>query len=141
MNVNRTKSRRQALIFLYQCEINKTLNVEKGFETFNSKYSTGNLNEFTYRLIKGVLQNLNNIDTAIEKVSLNWRIDRMSIVDRNIIRLGVFELFYCDDIPTTVTINEMVELAKRYGDEGSSAFVNGILDKIKEFINCPNKAP
>lgn len=128
-------------MFLYQYEINKSPNLDHELEIFKSKYASDNLPEFTVRLIKGVLNNLNEIDKAIYQASLNWRIDRMSIVDRNIIRLGVFELSYCDDIPTTVTINEMVELAKRFGDEASSAFVNGVLDKVKSSVHCPNKAP
>ena len=69
------------------------------------------------------------------------RPDRMAVVDRNILRLGVFELQFCDDIPATVSINEMIELAKQFGSENSPAFINGILDRVKAALNRPAKVP
>ena len=86
--------------------------------------------EFTTRLARGVEEMREELDARIEKVSTNWRIARMSIVDRNILRLGAFELTRCVDIPANVSINEAVELAKRYGTAESRGFVNGILDRI-----------
>jgi transcription antitermination protein NusB len=86
--------------------------------------------EFTTRLARGVEEGLEDLDSRIEKVSTNWRIARMSIVDRNILRLGTFELLKCVDIPANVSINEAVELAKRFGTAESRGFVNGILDRI-----------
>ena len=65
----------------------------------------------------------------------------MAVVDRNILRLGAFELYYCDDIPATVSINEMIEVAKGFGSETSPAFINGILDKLKTNLNRPQKMP
>jgi len=70
------------------------------------------------------------IDPLIEENSENWTLKRMAVVDRNILRLAVFELLYCPDIPFKATLNEAVELAKKFGSEDSSAFINGILDKI-----------
>ena len=85
---------------------------------------------FTDQLVDGVLQHQAEIDRLIQKHALNWTLNRMSIIDRNILRCAVFELLMLSDVPATVTINEAIEIAKRYSDEESGAFVNGILDHI-----------
>jgi N utilization substance protein B len=77
-----------------------------------------------------VLQHQEEIDRLIQKHALNWTIGRMSIIDRNILRCAVFELLKISDIPAKVTLNEAIEIAKRYSDEESGAFVNGILDHL-----------
>lgn len=86
--------------------------------------------EFAQRLALGVEQRRDEIDKLIEDSSTNWRLTRMPVVDRNILRVAAFELMACDDIPPNVSINEAVELAKRFGAHESRAFVNGIVDKI-----------
>lgn len=86
--------------------------------------------EFTSRLVYGVSLEIAAIDAKITSYATNWQLKRMAIIDRNILRLGCFEFFYCPDIPPKVSINEAVELAKKFGDLESSKFVNGILDKI-----------
>jgi N utilization substance protein B len=86
--------------------------------------------DFVDRLVKGVTRNLAEIDSLIRKHAEHWSLERMALVDRNILRLAVFELLYLDDIPAKVTLNEAIEIAKRYGDESSGSFINGILDKI-----------
>lgn len=86
--------------------------------------------EFAVRLVYGVSLELNSIDAKISSYATNWQLKRMAIIDRNILRMSCFEFFYCPDIPPKVSINEAVELAKKYGDLESSKFVNGILDKI-----------
>lgn len=86
--------------------------------------------EFATRLARGVEEIRPQLDKRIEASSTNWRVSRMSIVDRNILRLGTFELVHCQDIPANVSINEAVELAKRFGTKDSRGFVNGILDRI-----------
>lgn len=85
---------------------------------------------FARRLVEGVEQSRADLDALIEKASVNWRLSRMPVVDRNILRLAAYELRYCPDVPASVSINEAVELAKRYGDKDSRAFVNGLLDRI-----------
>ena len=85
---------------------------------------------FADRLAHGVVDNRDSLDQSIQASSTNWRVARMSLVDRNILRMGAYELLYLRDIPVNVTINEAVELAKRYGTQDSKAFVNGILDRI-----------
>ncbi len=86
--------------------------------------------EFAKRLALGVVSRKEEIDGLIEQCSTNWRLARMPVVDRNVLRIASFELLGCDDIPPTVSINEAVELAKRFGTAESRAFVNGIVDRL-----------
>jgi N utilization substance protein B len=86
--------------------------------------------DYAERLVHGVMQNAEAIDAMIRKVSEHWRIERMPRVDRNILRLSAFELMFMPEVPRRVTLNESIELAKRYGGEGSPGFVNGVLDRI-----------
>lgn len=86
--------------------------------------------EFADALVEGVAAEAEAIDRRITEVSANWRLERMTRVDRNILRLATYELLALDDVPRRVTINEAVELAKRFGTEASASFVNGVLDRI-----------
>ena len=90
--------------------------------------------EFARELIDGVKLHLTAIDVLIEEHSHNWRLDRMQRIDRNVLRIGVYELQHLADVPRKVTINEAVELAKNFGNEASSAFINGLLDKIASTV-------
>lgn len=92
------------------------------------------IREFAEYLCRGTVDNRTEIDSLIEKFSTNWKISRMTAVDRNILRLAAFELAYVKDIPHSVTMNEALEIAKKYGTEESSAFINGILDKIAKAV-------
>lgn len=85
---------------------------------------------FAERLVAGVLEQKPELDALITQYSTNWKISRMPIVDRNILRASVYELLWMDDVPAKVTMNEAVELAKSFGDDAASKFVNGILDKV-----------
>jgi N utilization substance protein B len=80
-------------------------------------------------LVKGVSQYREELDGLLAQVSHNWRVERMAVVDRNVIRLALFELKHCPEVPVNVAINEAIELAKRYGTVEASAFVNGLLDR------------
>ena len=86
--------------------------------------------KFARELVEGVMDHRAEIDRLIEQHSHNWRLDRMGRIDRNVLRLGVFELKYRPDIPKKVSLNEAVELGKNFGTEESSAFVNGLLDRV-----------
>ncbi|MCG8419332.1 MAG: transcription antitermination factor NusB [Proteobacteria bacterium] len=90
--------------------------------------------EFAGQLVEQAASHLPEIDDVIQSVSRNWRLERMSRVDRNILRLASSELRYSDDVPVRVVINEAVELAKRFGTAESPAFVNGILDRIAQVL-------
>lgn len=141
MKKGRRKAREGALQILYQWESLNHGNTEEALASFEQNFSEDKtLDPFTAQLVRGVCSELGAIDSRIHQGAKHWRIDRMAMVDLNILRLGVYELFYCDDIPATVTINEMVELAKHFGTESSASFVNGILDKLKQDIDRPNKA-
>lgn len=89
---------------------------------------------FADRLVREVLRHLAHIDQLIGKASANWRVERMTRVDRNVLRIGAYELESCAEVPRAVAIDEAVELAKRFGTEESGSFVNGVLDRIAE--NC-----
>jgi N utilization substance protein B len=86
---------------------------------------------FFLELTNGLIKALPEIDSIIERFSSNWKISRMSIVDRNIMRLAAYEMLFCDDIPSKVSINEAIDIGKKFGTEGSGAFINGILDSIR----------
>jgi len=96
----------------------------------NSFGSPDSIKAFSIQLVCGVCEKKEELDQIISKASINWRIERMSRVDRNILRIAVYEILFMDDIPPKVSIDEAVELGKKYGTEESGAFVNGILDKI-----------
>jgi N utilization substance protein B len=81
-------------------------------------------------IVRGVWTHLKELDTRIESVSENWKMYSMSVIDRNIMRIAVFEILYCSEIPPNVSINEAIELGKVFGDKDSAAFINGILDQI-----------
>lgn len=103
------------------------------------KYSADN-KTFTTTLIKTTNDNLASIDRAIIKVLKNWRLDRVSLIDKLILRIGVCEIQYLPEIPYEVAINEAIEISKKYGDEDSPKFVNGILDAIASATKDERKA-
>jgi N utilization substance protein B len=126
----RRKSREIAIQLLYQLEINRS-DAENAQATFWDHYSPPEaLREFTHQILAGVFQHLKEIDQIIIKVTNNWSLDRMTIVDRSILREAIFEILFCPDIPVKVTLNEAIELGKKYGSEKSGSFINGILDKV-----------
>jgi N utilization substance protein B len=135
----RRKSRELALQALYQWNITRQdpfliLDQQK------ANFSPADEDDgFAQQILMGVLEHYNHIDELIEKFSEHWRLDRISIIDRNILRMAIFELLFREDIPPKVTLNEAIDLGKRFGSEDSSAFINGILDRIqKEVVHKPN---
>jgi N utilization substance protein B len=85
---------------------------------------------FAEQVVQGVLDHKKELDTLIGRYATNWTVARMPIVDRNILRAGLFELLWMDEVPAKVTMDESIELAKSFGDEQASKFVNGVLDKV-----------
>jgi N utilization substance protein B len=130
----RSKSREFAVQALYQLNITKQdVNVVLG--QFQERFSPeGEADEFLRRLVLGVLDHREELDRLIEQYSENWRLNRINVIDRNILRMALFELLYCQDIPPKVTINEAIDLGKRYGSEDSGSFINGILDRIQNEV-------
>ena len=101
-------------------------------EQFWSRQDTeSDVRVFTESLVRGVCDRKAEIDSRIVKVAENWRIERMGVVDRNVLRIAVYELTSEEGTPEAVVINESIEIAKRFGSEGSGGFINGILDSIR----------
>jgi len=129
----RTKAREDALKILYAWEITKeTLEECRCKFWANEKSEETAVIEFTDILIRGVEANLEKLDSVIQKYATNWRLDRMAVIDKNVLRIAAFELMFSRDIPPKVAINEAIDIAKKYGDKDSGKFVNGILDKISK---------
>jgi len=136
----RTQSRECALKILYQAELTRR-EIHVAADHFWSEFEVIDelIQGFSNRLTKGIEEHLQEIDDKISEHATNWQLKRMAVIDRNVLRIGVFELLYMTDIPPKVTINEAVELAKKYGDLESSKFVNGILDKIHKIDVAPQE--
>ena len=134
----RTAARECALQLLYQWDLTKAPSVDVLKQFWVDRPEEPDVRTFAEQLLEGTLQHLAVIDEALQKYAENWELGRMAVVDRNILRLGTYELLFAEEIPSKVTINEAVELAKRFGDVDSSKFINGILDKIHKTA-CPGK--
>ena len=126
----RRKARENALKILYALEVGDHP-VEEAIRQFWEDFEPEDEGrEFTEMIVRGTLTHLNELDKVIQKVSIHWKIRRMACIDRNILRMAAYEIFYVEEIPKRVTLNEAIEIAKRYGTEDSWAFINGILDKL-----------
>jgi len=126
----RTQSREYVLQVLYEIEMTD-YPIGQIFEEFwKANPNPDEVREFTERIVKGTAEKRAQIDEVLVRYTENWNLDRMAIVDRNILRYSTYELLYMDDIPPKVSINEAVNLAKKYSQEESGKFVNGVLDKI-----------
>lgn len=127
---SRRRGREAALQMLFQMDVSG-VNAEQAVQSFWANLGSGREGEdFANDLVRGWAARRDEIDALIKSVSQHWRIERMAKVDRNILRLATFELMALEDVPRRVTLNEAVELAKRFGSEGSAGFVNGVLDRI-----------
>jgi N utilization substance protein B len=152
----RREARERAVQYLFQHDLNPPENLEESLAHFwNSQSAEAIAGEkgratwgqdvpsppptaaelatrlFADRLIRGVLESLPELDQKIKECAQNWDLRRMAAVDRNILRLAIYEMLHRDDIPPVVSINEAVDIAKKFSTQDSGKFVNGILDKIK----------
>ncbi|MCG8555870.1 MAG: transcription antitermination factor NusB [Proteobacteria bacterium] len=126
----RRKAREAALQMLYEMELSG-MSCERAIAAYWSNLETSRTPvAFANELVRGWARNAGRVDRAIAAVSEHWRLERMDCVDRNILRLATYELMMLADVPARVTLNEAIELAKRFGHEGSAAFVNGVLDRV-----------
>lgn len=133
---NRRKSRELALQVLFQDEFQLGIDYEASLATYKEAFET-EMETYDYAafLLYGIKKHADNLDEKISASSSHWKIERMALIDRNILRLGAFELVHCaEDVPPQVAINESIELAKKYGSNESKGFVNGILDQILKSI-------
>jgi N utilization substance protein B len=131
----RRKTRELALQILFRLDLGQENLTDKMLEGFlNDNAASEDIKEYTRILVKGTVDNTKEIDRIISEYSENWSIDRMASVDRNILRFSIYELLQRYEIPSSVIINEAIEIAKKYGTEESGSFINGILDTIAKEI-------
>ncbi len=126
----RSRAREVSLQLLYQHDHNREVDAEQIRAFLHRRLRDADLETFAAGLYDGVVANQTIIDQRLAAVAENWSVERMAVVDRNILRLGAFELLFQPDTPPRVAIDEAVEMAKRYGPMESAAFVNGILDRL-----------
>ena len=134
--IRRREAREQALFYLYQSDL---LDVDVDELIQMDLKNKKNIDQFTLKLVKGVKNNFKNLNEIINLHSSNWQIDRMSILDRNMLRIALYEMMFEPEIPLKVTINEAVEISKKYGTNESGKFVNGVLGKVVEYEKIKNK--
>ncbi len=127
----RRRSRELAVQALFYMDMSKNDSQEMVKLFCDNFAHSKNVLPFFLKLVNGVVDYRSEIDYIIERFSSNWKIGRMSCVDRNIMRLAVYELRFCKDIPSKVSINEAIDIGKKFGTEESGAFINGILDSIR----------
>jgi transcription antitermination protein NusB len=134
----RRRARGYALQVLYSLDLNSESSADRALAEFWRTFEAGEIDqsavEFAEQLVRATWTAREEIDEAVKEASRNWRLERMSRVDRNILRLATYELRALPSVPVRVVINEAVELAKRFGADESPAFVNGILDRISQQI-------
>jgi len=130
----RRQARELAMQALFYMDIRKDAS-EETLEYFCDCFCPSKKSRpFFRKLVNGVLGTKGQIDALVERYSQNWNISRMSCVDRNVMRIAVYEMLYCDDIPPKVSINEAVDIGKKFGTQESGAFINGIMDSIREAL-------
>lgn len=128
----RTRSREIALQFLYQVDLRGADLLEEVDLFLATTESDAETKKFARELVIGTFDRVVEIDQIITGIAQNWQVDRMAVIDRNVLRMATFELVWCPGIPPKVSINEAIELGKRYSTENSGGFINGVLDKIKD---------
>jgi transcription antitermination protein NusB len=134
----RTRAREVALQLLFQRDVNPTTTRPTIERFVQERLNEKEAEPFCLGLYDGVLKHLSQIDAELTSVAENWRLHRMAVVDRNVLRLGVYEMFYMPDpTPGPVALNEAIEMARRFGSLDSPGFVNGILDKLHKNKTAP----
>ena len=135
---SRSKARRRALEVLFEADLRGLSPLQvlddrvTRSEQLTPQDSDPHIGEFTVSLVEGVMSQIDRIDPLIETYSVDWTIDRMPAVDRNLIRLGIYEILWADDVPDVVAIDEAVSLAQELSTAESPQFVNGLLNRIME---------
>jgi len=136
----RRKAREETLCILFRLEfenkqIEKTLN-----QYWENKKTSEEIKDYSTWLVNGIISDQAKIDNIIQQISEHWRISRMALVDRNILRMAVFELLYEENIAPAIIINEAIEIAKKYSGDEAATFVNGILDAIRKNLKDIKKS-
>ena len=132
---NRRKSRELALQALFYMDMSRNGWKDELLDRFCENFKPADKAlPFLLKLVQGVMRDRGEIDAIIERFSSHWKIGRMSSVDRNIMRIAVYEMICCQDIPHKVSINEAIDIGKKFGTEETGAFINGILDSIRKAL-------
>jgi N utilization substance protein B len=135
--MKRRRAREYALQILFQLEMSGSELNDKILEEFwEGKHEKKAVKDFAFHIVKHTLDHLKDIDSVIQKAAQNWSVARMAAIDRNILRTATYELAYRADIPPSVTINEALEIAKKYSTMDSAPFINGILDKVAHTVSA-----
>ncbi len=130
----RSKARELAMQMLFLVDMNRDVDDDTILSMIQERIDDEELQKFSWSLFSGTIRNQDELDAQIQKAAKNWSLKRMTTTDRNLLRLGAFELHHLET-PNSVVINEAIKLAKKFGTEKSSAFINGILDKLNKEIN------
>ena len=132
------QARESALQILFQLEFNETQVETSILQFWEDRKAPQDVKDSTASLVKGVRSHLEAIDSIIQGVSENWRLSRMVLIDRNILRMATFELYFGEDLAPAIIINEAIEIAKKYSGDQSAAFINGILDALNKKTDTRN---
>ncbi len=132
--MNRRQARKQAFLLLFQYKFQPD-DMELLLERFFEENNAADQRSYIEDVVKGVISKKEEIDNVINEFSKDWDVDRLSSVSLAVLRLGVYEMMYVDDIPSVVSVNEAVALAKEFEGEEAAPFINGIMGKIKEKFN------
>lgn len=130
----RRQARELALQALYAMDVCGKWSVEEVQFTFQHFQSASGVQKYAEEIVEGVIKELPRIDAQLTTASEHWSLSRMGRVDRALLRVSAYELLFCKDVPTSVVLNEAIEIAKRYGAEDSPTFVNGVLDRIARHL-------
>ena len=136
----RREGREAAVQFLYQRDLNSGANAETVDEFWELRPATKKVREFGMAIAEGVLTHQGDIDERIRNTASNYDLHRIAAVDRNILRIAIYEMLFCPEVPPVVSINEAIEIAKRFGSDESGRFVNGVLDRIRGELKRPARA-
>jgi N utilization substance protein B len=134
----RHQAREVALQLLFQYDLNPRVTAEMVAAYARAELNDAELEAFCLALYEGTLRHRAEIDRRIAAAAENWRLPRMAVVDRNVLRLGAYELLFAPDTPASVALDEAIELARKFGSADSPAFVNGVLDKIRQTATPSN---
>ena len=133
----RRDGREAAVQFLYQHDMHSASQAELAGDFWELRPAPKGVRDFAESLTRGVLENQPAIDALIKTHTANYELNRIEIVDRNILRLAIYEMLHSRDVPPVVIINEAIEIAKRFGSDKSGGFINGVLDRVKLDIPRP----
>jgi len=123
--MQRREARELVLHILYEREF-----IDTPLAELISERDAGDQRQYLEQTLDGVVEHMEDLDKTIDQYALGWRVERLAVLDRNILRLGLYELLHAPEIPAEVAIDEAVELAKKYGTDNAPSFINGILDRV-----------